>query len=231
MVSQFVLRAAILLALACLLGGRAAWADSRTERPVQIQVDVFGLSAGYHFSQLIFAGVTSQSSYRSARYSGRRYNEDRRVYDQDGIDKARITFGRRDSLEIRFSPMEKYGFYFSFASLVTQGDDIEIQYKEQPRVVGNTAYQSAGLKLEVDGKPTTAPAVGIGINHVFDFGLSVGAGFLMGLKRPSDPDVTVTSFGADPVSEADLTEFADKVRDDYTNTNTGLVHIAVGYNF
>ena len=98
-------------------------------------------------------------------------------------------------------------------------------------MVGDSAYNDSGLRLDVKGKPHSAPAAGIGFNHVFDFGLSLGVGILVALTRPDKPEVTVTSSGSEPASDEDLEAFKKVVQDEYVETGRGMLHLAVGFNF
>lgn len=132
---------------------------------------------------------------------------------------------------MRFSPWEP-GVYFALGVISADRDLQNILYEEAPRVVGNNAYNDTGLDLELKSKHYTGPAVGMGMNHVFNFGLSLSMGFMMGLKADETPDITVTSFGSDPSSQADLELFKHEVEDEYLEfPPVGMFHLAIGYNF
>jgi hypothetical protein len=227
------IRFTLLLVLASLIPVGAVMADSRAERPLQVQLDLSGASVGYHFSELVFVGYTQQGRVKTRDFGcfGCEDDEDVRIYDQNRVDDADFSFGVRRSLEVRFSPW-KFGFYFSLGILSVEQDEQRILYKEGPRVVGENAYNDSGLLLQVRAKRYEGLAGGMGINHVFESGLSLGAGFLMGLTPEETPEVTATSFGSDPASQEDLAIFKREVEDEYLEfPPVGMFHLAVGYNF
>ena len=75
--------------------------------------------------------------------------------------------------------------------------------------------------------------MGIGYNHVFEFGLSLNFGILVGLRKPDSPDVEVSATNpgvTGDVSQADLQRFRDQVANDFPDEPL-MIHIAFGYNF
>lgn len=202
-------------------------ADDRVERPIQMQVDGLGVSLGWHLSELFYVGVTQRSSIDSFSVRGGRFDEEDEIYNQRGVQTADMRSGRRNSFEVRLSPWES-GFYFAFGVLRAYGDTQDILYDERARVVGDGAYVT-GLRLRVQGKPKTAGAVGLGINHVTDFGLSLGLGFLIGLDQPNPPDIDVQVTNA-AVLQADIDKFRAEVEKEFVDTPF-LFHLAIGFNF
>jgi hypothetical protein len=136
-------------------------------------------------------------------------------------------YGDRTAIEIRFSP-ETFGVYLAIGAIITEPDKEQVIWDERPRTVGANSYVT-GLTADIEGKASTIPAVGAGINHVFAGGLSLGAGFLVGVREEEKPDVEVTATNSD-VSDADLARFRKKVRSDFNDVPL-MMHLAIGYNF
>lgn len=221
------------LAVTLVAAASSAVADSRVERPLQLQFDLSGVSIGYHFSELVYVGLTQQSSVKTQEVGCLHCNDEEksRIYDQNRVDTAKYDYGVRRSLEFRFSPWES-GIYFALGALAADIDGQDVVYEEAPRVVGDSAYNSTGMRLQVESKSYTGIVAGMGINHVFDFGLSIGFGFVTGLTQEEAPDIVVTSFGSDPASDEDLEKFKDTVEEEYLGPPTvGMLHLAIGYNF
>ena len=208
-----------------------AWADARGERPIQMQVDGLGVTLGWHINELIYIGVTSQAEIESRSLRRGRFDDRDEIYNQRGVQHADESLGRRNSFELRISPWE-FGFYFAFGLLRVYGDSQHVLYDERARVVGDGAYVTA-IDLDVRGKPKTAGAVGFGFNHVTDFGLSLGAGILVGLDQPDPPEIDIqytNSAGVDVVPQSDKDKFRAEVEDDFSDTPF-IFHLAIGYNF
>ena len=217
------------LALALTAAGAGmARADSRAERPVQLQADMLGLSVGYHFSRLIYLGGTYQFGVEWNQRDDQQDGDDP-LYGQQGVDKDNVDLGARSAVELRISPWE-FGLYFALGALHVQGDDESVRWDVRGRRVGRGDYIT-GLTAKIDGKPATVPALGIGFNHVFDFGLSLAVGALVGVQRAAATDVTVTAYGADrEVAASDLKRFREKIEDRYFD-HPVMLHLAAGYNF
>ena len=220
--------AALAVALLGLFTAQPAVADERVELPFQVQFDLFGVSLGWHISELIFIGATHRPSLEARGVDRGRFDSRSEIYNQRGVSSADMELGKRNSIEVRFSPWE-HGAYFAVGVLEAGGDSQDVLFDERARVVGDGAYVT-GLRVIVRGKEETAPAVGFGINHVFEFGLSLAAGFLLGLTQPDEPDVVVQVLGPDSVPQSDIDKFEREVRDDFTDTPF-LLHLAIGFNF
>lgn len=222
----------LLVAALSLFAAVPAWADSRAERPLQIQFDTGGLSLGYHFSQRIYVGVTQQPKILTGYSYGRHYQDDseKEIYGQRGIENVDLEFAQRTSLEVRWSPWP-FGLYFALGALATGADRQEVDYDSSARVVGDGAYakDTTDLRVTVKDKPQTALAGGVGFNHVFRFGLSLGAGFLLALRESDTPEVKATDRKG-TIAQADLEKLKKKVEDDNRGPQ-GMLHLAVGWNF
>ena len=229
-----------------LLSVETARADSRTERPLQVQLEFYGVSIGYHFSELIYVGAIRQFGVAGNRFygghmlggsgHGRDGNNghmghdgygDSGLYGQDGVTGDDFDYGDRTSIEVRISP-EPFGVYLALGALIMNPDKEQVVWDERSRRVGRGSYVT-GLSADIEGKPATVPAVGAGINHVFPGGLSIGAGLLYGIQEPEKPKVKVSATNSD-VSDADLERFRKKVRGEF-NDFPLMAHLAIGYNF
>lgn len=224
------------LPLFLLLAGIAAlsqpaWADSRAERPLQVQFDTGGITLGYHVSERIYVGVTQQPRILAGYSYGRRHDDsERELYDQKGIDSVDLEYAQRTSVEVRWSPWP-FGLYFAAGALATGADRQKVDYDGSPRVVGDGAYpkDTTDLRIDVKDKPQTALAGGVGFNHVFKSGFSLGAGILLALRESDTPEVKVTDrLGA--IAQADLNKLKKKVEDDNRGPQ-GMLHLAIGWNF
>lgn len=220
--------AALAVALLGLFPAQPAVADERVELPFQLQFDLFGVSLGWHINELIFIGATHRPSMEARDLNRGRYDDRSEIYNQRGVSRAEFEMGKSNSIEVRFSPWE-HGAYFAVGVLEVGGDTVDVLFDERQRLVGDGAYLTA-LRVIVRGKEATAPAVGFGINHVFDFGLSLAAGFLLGLTQPDEPDVVVQVLGPDSVPQSDIDKFKREVEDDFFDTPF-LLHLAIGFNF
>ena len=221
--------AAIILAACTILAAREALADAREERFFQVQWDLFGISTGFHINDLFYLGITHQPRLRVNRLDRRDFRGDDEIYDQRGVDRFDMWVGQKDAIELRISPFE-HGLYFAAAVLRAKGDRQEIFYDKRARVIGAGAYVT-DLRVTVQGKTQSALATGIGFNHVFEFGLSLGVGLLVGLGSTETADVQVEAPNPDtPVLQSDLDRFKREVEDDFPDVPV-LFHFAIGYNF
>lgn len=222
-----VMRGMLSGVLLALMAAAPVLADDRAERPIQMQVDGLGVTLGWHISELVYVGVTHHASTDIYNVRGGYFDEDDEIYNQRGVLDAEMRTGHSNSFEVRLSPWE-HGFYFAFGVLRVEGNTQDILYDERARVVGDGAYVT-GIRLRVQGKAKTAGALGIGFNHVFDYGLSLGAGFLIGLDQPDPPEIDVQVTNP-AVLQSDIDKFRAEVDDDFDDTPV-MFHLAIGYNF
>lgn len=221
-----------LLAVALLLAlwPAHAWADARAQRPLQLQIDLLGYHVGYHFNKTFYLGFTHQSNIESRRFDSdhERYMEETELFDQKGVDSVDNTIGSRQSLELRISPFVP-GIYFALGVLALGGDKQEVEFDRRARIIGDSAYNDTDLTVEIEGKQATAPALGVGFNHVFDNGFSLGLGLLLAvLDEGETPEVTITTNNP-AVTAADLEQLQEDIEDEHRFN--GMFHLAIGYNF
>jgi hypothetical protein len=223
-----------------VLASSPSWADSRSERPLQIQLELYGVSLGYHFSDLLYLGVTRQFGLTGNRFRGGHWmagdghdqdghdmHGESGLYGQEGVTDDDLDSGDRTGVELRFSP-EPFGVYLAIGALILEPDREQVTWDERSRTVGQGNY-TTGLRADIESRRSAIPALGAGINHVFEGGLSLGAGFLYGVREPDPPQVEVTATNSD-VSAADRERFRRKIRDDFYGPPL-MFHLAAGYNF
>jgi hypothetical protein len=218
------------VALLLALWPAQAFADARAQRPLQLQIDLLGYHVGYHFNETFYLGFTHQSNIESRRFDSdqERYLEETEMFDQKGVDNVDTTIGSRQSLELRISPFVP-GVYFALGVLVLEGDKQEVDFDRRARIIGDSAYNDTDLLVTVAGKQATAPALGVGFNHVFDNGVSLGLGLLLAvLDEGETPDVTITTNNP-AVTAADLKQLQKDIEDEHRFN--GMFHLAFGYNF
>jgi hypothetical protein len=219
----------MLTASLSLLAPSAA-ADSRAQNPVQIQFDGGGLTLGYHFGERLYLGATHQPKTESSISYGmnRQNGSEHEIYGQDHVKEDRRETLPRTSLEGRLSPWP-FGAYLALGALSTGANHQTVTYNNVPRVVGKSAYSTSSIKVDVRGQAQTAAAAGAGYNHVFRWGMSLSAGFLVALRQSDKPDVEVTD-STGSVSQADLDRLKKRAEDDNRGPH-GMLHLAVGWNF
>lgn len=217
----------------------AARADSRVRRPLQLQLDLYGLHAGYHFSERFYLGVTRQFGSAVNRFHGGPMTDgaghhhdghddgEAGRYGQEGVVNDDFDYGDRTAIELRFTP-DPIGVYLAVGMLFARADRERVVWEQRQRTVGTGSYVT-GLAADIEGRDDAVPAAGAGLNHVFSGGLSLTAGFLLGTRELRTPEVTVSATNP-AVSDADLDRFRRKIRRDF-NDPPLMVHMAVGYNF
>ncbi|MDT8447179.1 MAG: hypothetical protein RRB13_09850 [bacterium] len=209
------------------------WAadQGRKINPLQWQLNLSGGGAlGYHFNESWYFGVIQANPF-SVTSDGYDQNGSRREqlqYGYYGLVSDDANLAKRRGAELRWSPWA-FGGYFSLGYLATEGDQMTLVYDQRLRVIGDNAY-TTGFTAEVSGQPYSGAALGAGINHVFEFGLSMGFGVLAGVNNPSDSEVALSGFD-ETVSDADQAALKQRLIDNAPPTSQVLVHFTIGYNF
>jgi hypothetical protein len=209
--------------------GLSTWHDYRTDRPLQLQLAVggtggiqYGVSMGYHFSNLIYGGITHLFS-GSGESLTREYYE---LYGQNGMTSSSVVNGQKDTIEMRISPFSSVGLYISAAYLISKGDGDHTVYDVRTRTIGSNDYVT-GLDVTVKEKPISSLAFGGGINQVLGNGISFGAGYLLALKH-NQSDVTVIATNPN-ISTGDIDAFKQQISDEHRTLS--MLYLTIGYNF
>ncbi len=214
----------------------------RSEKPVQVQLLLTGgdysrysfgpgagIHLGYQVSKLVYVGLTSQTSYDRDQYERdvQNYGYDEHTYlGQKGVTRIGTDTSSHQLAEIRFFPFE-FGLYFSGGVAHLGAEKSTFGFRKRDRTVGDNDYTDTGLEATLEYAAWSGPVAGIGFNHVFENGFSLGAGFDVGLALQK-PEVTVTSTGT--VSEADLELWKDQIESNEARI-PGQFHFAFGFTF
>lgn len=218
-------RLLLLSGLCWIVSALPTLATERSNRPLQLQlVNFSGLSAGYHLSDRLYLGYTYVSSVDFTMEA----TDPTTAYGQDYVEETRIESDPDQAFELRYSPFEN-GFYLSVGALSTGRDYTQVVFERRNRVLPNDTQLSATqIIVETEVDPWSGVGVGLGYTAVWDFGLSLGIGFLYS-PTSLEPKITVT-FDPD-VTEADKLSLTQRVEDDLGTINPTLGYLAIGYNF
>lgn len=245
------LRSIVLLISILLFSFSWTYADYREERPLQLQMSIggggigsigygpgVGGHVGYQITKLIYLGATSHAIFRDREdFDDESYGRDNKnkeyhkneVYGQEGAEKQEKNVSSRHLVEMRFAPWD-FGLYFSAGVLYNGYDKTNVTYEKQLRLIGDNAYTTA-LEATVEHEEWLGPAAGIGYNHVFENGISLGIGANFGLTHPQTPEVEVKALDSDEtVAEADLEDWKDKIEHNEKRF-PHMFSMSIGYNF
>lgn len=216
----------------------------RTENPFQIQllmtgdrtvVDDYaagiGIKASYTLNKKVSISLMTLASRKSEPFDDNRkytYDEEE-VFGQDNVDDIESDIGLNHVLEVNYTPWD-FGVYFS-AGLFYQGKEShKVDYKKSKREINGTEY-TTGLRAEVEYSSRIVPTIGVGYNHVFSNGITIGTGINAGLASDQTPDVDVEAINSDStVAQADLDHWKDQIEHN-EKRYAGMVHFSVGYAF
>ena len=220
--------------------------DYRASRPFQFQFLVAmgsyspkgsfgpggGVHIGYHISDTVYLGLSltqqAQGKKKFRDQDENKYNPNR-VYGQDNAESTESKIGPRSVLEMRVFPWD-FGLYFSGGLLYAGKEEYRTLYEKELRVIGKNSYTTA-LQADVEYDEWAGSSIGIGFNHVFSGGVSIGVGGSFGLTSGITPKVTVTAIDSDtPVTEEDLDQWKGEIEDNEEG-HPLLVYFALGYNF
>lgn len=211
-------------------------------RPFQMQFQVSGagrgrdrsanpavsLHLGYRFSGLMYLGLTSQTFYNDNSLLNEdedyRY-DDERVYGQEGVHKTTVRNDPRHLLEMRFFPWS-FGLYFSAGLMHVGAEKVVTEFKSRPRVINENEYDTA-LTTTLEYQAWTGAAAGIGFQHIFRNGFSLGGGLNLGLGIRS-PEVSIESEAA--IAAADLEAWQEQIETNEIRIPV-MFNIGVGYAF
>lgn len=217
----------------------SVFADARKDNPIQTQVlftsgsmnthpaasgGSAGLHLGYHFNETFYFGVSAQTYHTNKVDRGSDPYDDYDALGQNGVDDVNLKTGDRYQAELRVFPWTK-GVYFSASALSLGKDTIKTIYDVRSRSIGANTY-TVGLTADIEYKEKSAGTLGMGFQHVFNSGVSIGTGISYGGEQ--EPEVEVSATGA--VAQADLDSWKKDIEDNERRT-LGLFYFAVGYNF
>ncbi len=227
-----------LLILLCVAGSGFAQEKGRVDNPIQIQFNPLGggYNLGFHFNEYIYFGLIQSNSftYSSSPNWGETYtrhmNEQNAwVAGQPGLREVTTHSATSRAAELRLTPWAA-GLYFSIGALQRQAESVELRFDQRSRLIGQNTYNT-GFTANLAFQDYAAPSVGMGLNHVFENGISFGIGMLAGLGPSRKATVTLNDFTpATTVSAADQAVLAQ----DFEQSEFGLammVHAGVGFNF
>ena len=216
----------------------------RTENPVQFQLLLagnntvvegtsggVGIKASYTFNKRLSISLMTvlerdhKSSSDDRDYD---YDEDE-VFGQDNIDDIDSEVGLNHVLELNYTPWD-FGLYFSAGAYYHGKEKHEVDYKKTKREINGTEY-TTGLEAEVAYDVRVIPTIGIGYNHVFGNGFTMGTGLNIGLASGQNPDVEVNTVNSDStVAQGDLDHWKDQIEHN-EKRYAGMFHFSVGYAF
>lgn len=136
--SKFVSLVAIGAATVLGLTASVANADSRAERPLRLQVDLNGLTVGYHFNDLIYVGATHQLKLSGEDHGvggGFFVSGDRPLYEPQGVVDNDLDLGAHSAIEVRCSPWG-FGLYFAAGVIHVQATEQHVEWDQRGRRVG-----------------------------------------------------------------------------------------------
>ncbi|MGK0289079.1 MAG: hypothetical protein ACI86H_000503 [bacterium] len=228
-----------LIALVFMLSLGTAFADFRDERSFRTQLllsagsgrsiphDGFGgLSIGYQISKSFSLNIMELVSPELKNDDDdNSYGYDRRVLDQKGIDTITRDQTSKGALELRITPWNP-GFFFSLGVLHQSKEKVDLTYKSRLRIVGDNSY-TTDLAASLEYEEWTGPSLGLGFNHIFEKGFSIGFGVNVGLTKAQKPEVTVSGTS---VSAADLAIWKEDIEKN-EKRHPSIFYFALGYSF
>lgn len=248
------MRKVIFIILAALFFDCSVFAQSRIERPIQVQLNfsgaflkVFGnslagsevdhlevkdwvlpgISAGYHFRKLLYGGYSYTPSRGLTLEGAWGFSNEK-----DGYINLDYATGHLHNLELRISPFEN-GFYgqFYFNHIPKVSYNMDYQRNSETVLIGENEY-ATDLLVNWDFKTVNAFGIGFGYNWIFRKGISLNLGVAFPvIKSPFYENIEITP--KDPavvISERDL-EFARLSISNETFYYPVQFIINVGYNF
>ncbi len=220
------LKISILMILS-LIFTNSLMADAREENPFQIQyLPTNGVSVGYHISKSIYLGASYTNNVTFTDDFSYQFED--RKYDQKGHDETEYHQGTSTTLDFRYSPWD-IGLYFNLSYLIEGESNTESKFDKENRQIGDNLYDTA-LTIKVEREEWSGAAIGGGYNHVFESGISLGIGAMVGLTKREDPKITITTDTGVTLSTSDKNQLIKDIeKEEYDYVGSG--YIAIGYNF
>ncbi len=179
-----------------------------------------GLHLGYQVSKVVYVGWSFQTYYDSGEFGpfgGDNFPNDNNRYDEEY--RERVLLGQKGArrvetdshskhlLEMRLFPFD-FGLYFSPGIMRLGAEKRSYEFGKRKREVGDNEYTDTGLEATMEYGEWSGPTAGIGFNHIFENGFSLGVGASIGLTVQK-PEVTVASTGS--VTAADLEIWKEEI--------------------
>ena len=225
--------------------GEESSSINRTDRPFTVQLSTggefspipapgptVGVHVGYQISEAFYIGGTSKMFFDMSdtfdKHDGKGYDENE-VYGQSAEDDSEFSIGPRHHLAVRVSPWD-HGLFFS-AGIIYQGrDTAKTTFRKRERELNDNTY-TTGLIASLEYEAWTVPAIGIGFNHIFTNGISIGVDGAVGLAKPQSPDVTVDAINWESeVAQEDLDYWKEQIEDNEKRF-PAQVAFHIGYAF
>ena len=180
-----------------------------------------GLSLGYHISKSFYFGVNSFPQYQSAEFntfSNDNLSPSTQTPISGSIVKTsiftdseklnEIGFQSKDykqkgssHIEIRISPSETSGFFFSGGGLWGASEKETLSTHSGTHKIGNTSYSNTTIKITAKQKDYEATQIlGFGWNWISDWGISGGFSLYWHTKKEFDLEI---NFVGSTVSDTD----------------------------
>lgn len=187
-----------------------------------------GINIGYHFSEWLYAGMMYQSGFIDDR-------EQSVSYGVGSVRNFEYQTGQLLGLEFRVQPDDTDSFlftnpYISFGAILHDEDVAITKFKNGRYFIGSQFYETdQTLKIEATVPSSVQPAIGFGLNRVFNVGLSFGMGMFAGIHRKEFDDVKITLHGTE-ISSFDSKRLKKRVQEQ-RGLFPYIVYFALGWNF
>ena len=186
------------------------------------------LTFGYHFNEKIYVGAIYQFKDDINR-NGSSFNADGTGL--SGLTKSHERVGQRFMLQGRYTPV-RFAPYISFGVVFNDQDREVMEFAEQDQQIGNNTYHT-GLTVTQTRKAGWSPAIGLGYQYDFKFGLSINAEWTPGwFVWVPTPDIQVEA--GETIAQEDLDLFKEQTTDEFKSHVTNLYkvfHIGLAYRF
>jgi len=180
-----------------------------------------GLTLGYHLSQSFYLGVNSFPQFQSAEFNTFNNNDlspstqkpisgsiiktsiftDSEKLKEIGFQSKDYKQKGSSHIEIRISPSETSGFYFSGGGLWGASEKETLSTHSGSHKIGTTTYSNTTITLKANQKDYEAtPIYGFGWNWIADWGIS--GGFALYWHTKNKFDLEINYIGA-TVSDSD----------------------------
>lgn len=183
-----------------------------------------GLSVGYRFNRHIYLGALYQMR-NTIRRGSTSFNAN--AAGLEGLQDSHERMGQRAALQVRLYPLGGAA-YVSGGVVFNDADAEHTTFDARPRSFGEATYHGS-LVMHQKRAAGWRPALGIGYNHSFDGGWTVGTEMFVGISAVPRPTVQF-----DVPSDLDTSVLEQRIAHRFRRTPTNLYHVfhlGVGYRF